>query len=342
MLKKLLTQFQSALQGAGLHPLPREQAGKALPALIAQFEGRPENRAGKRVRRAPRRRVCRTLKHLNRAAAAGARSGPVGREAHKLLRAIRTSPDFEALENGASAFIGLQNRVARRRNEREKREGEPVIRLDGSLALRRVDTVEHLQTIGKVLKLCVGGRGYGYQSSLRDGSLVFWSIQRDGEAVGLLSIETDANEVEECDGWDHEPLQLSRTVMLKILRKLNATADSCKAFASVGALSLFLERPAQRPDAVAHFQGNVYQAWGGGGRVVISQDQRRWSLFRWRSKSSEWINGHCNDNLGLGQLVDLVAHCPEIAKLAREQRALAVPSSKKATPRRTRRQHRIF
>lgn len=326
MLKQLLTQFQKALQCAGLHPLPCEQAGKALPALIAQFEGRPENRAGKRVRRAPRQRVCRTLKHLNRAVAAGARSGPVGREAHKLLRAIRTSPDFEALENRASAFIGLQNRVARRRNEREKREGEPVIRLGRSLALRRVDTVEHLQTLGKVLKLCVGQRSHGCQSSLRDGSLVFWSILRDGEAVGLLSIETDANEVDECNGWDHEPLQLSRTIMLKILRKLNTTADSCEAFASVGALSLFLERPAQRPDAVAHFQGNAYQAWGWGGRVVISQDQRHWSLFRWRPKSNEWVDGYHNDDLGLGQLVDLVAHCPEIAKLVREQRALAVAS----------------
>ena len=326
VLKQLLTHFQTALQGAGLHPLPCDQAGKALPALIAQFEGRPENRAGKRVRRVPRQRVCRTLKHLNRAAAAGARSGPVGREAHKLLRAIRTSPDFEALENRASAFIGLQNRVARRRNEREKREGEPVIRLDGSLALRRVDTVEHLQTIGRVLKLCVGGRSYGYQSSLRDGSLVFWSIQRDGQAVGLLSIDADANEVEECNGWDHEPLQLSRTIMLKILRELNATADGCEAFASVGAFSLFLECPAQRPDAAAPFQGNCYQAWGGGGRLVISQNQRHWSLFRWRSKSNAWVDGYCNDNLGLGQLVDLVAHCPEIAKLAREKRALAATS----------------
>ena len=101
MLKQLMTQLQTALQGAGLHPLPCEQAVKCLPVLIAQFENKPENRAGRRVRRAPRRRVCRTLKHLKRAATAGAQAGAAGREAHKLLRAIRTFPDFETLEKRA-------------------------------------------------------------------------------------------------------------------------------------------------------------------------------------------------------------------------------------------------
>ena len=331
VLKQQLMQFQNALQGADCHPLPREQAGKRLPALIAQFESRPENRARTRVRRVPRQRVCRTLKHLNRAAAASARSGPVGGEARKLLRAIRTSSDFETLEKRASAFIGFQNRVARRRNERERRKREPVIQLGGSLALRRVDTVEHLTTIGRALKLCVAQPGSRYQRYLRNGILVFWSIQRAGKAIGLLSIDADANEVEECDGFDHEPLELSRSAMLEILRKLNATADNCDAFASVGALSLFLERPAQHPNAVVRFQGSCYQAWGWSGRVAINKNQRHWSLFRWRSETSEWVEDcyHDDDDRdGLSRLVDLVSHFPEIAKLVREQRALAATSSK--------------
>ena len=321
MLKHLLTQFQTALQGSGLHPLPCEQAGEGLPVLIADFEGRPENRVGKRVRRAPRQRVYRTLKHLNRAAAAGACAGVVGREAHKLLRAIRTFPDFETLEKRASKFIGFQNRMGRRRNERKKREREPVIRVDSSLALRRVDTVEHLRTIGRALKLCVAQPGYEYRSRLRDGSIVFWSIQCDGGLIGLLSIDADANEVEECDGFDHQPLELGRAVMLKILRKLNVTADNCEAFAAVGALTMFLERPARRPDAVVEFQGSIYQVWGWKGQVAIRRRQRLWSCFRWCSRGSEWVDHCCNEDISLGQFVDLVSHCPQIATVVCEQRA---------------------
>lgn len=334
MLKQLMAQFQTALQGSGLHPLPREQAVECLPALIAQFENKPENRAGRRVRRLPRQRVCRTLRHLKRAAAAGAQAGATGREAHKLLRAIRTFPDFETLEKRTKTFIGFQNRTSRRRNEREMRKRAPVIQLDKALALHRVDTAGHLTTIGRMLKLCVAQRDHGYQRSLRDGSLVFWSIQRNGEAIGLLSIDADTHKVEECDGPDHEPLGLDRAVMLQILRELNVTADHCAAFASVGAFSIFLEGTAQRPHAVAHFQDNLYQAWGRKGRVAISQDQRHWSLFRWRSKSGEWVDVADNENITLGRMVDLAAHCPEIAELLRKQRALAELRPEKTTGRR--------
>ena len=335
MLEQLLSQFQTTLQGAGMHPLPREQAVECLPALIARFENRPENRAGRRVRRVPRQRVCRTLKHLKRAAAASTRAGAAGREAHKLLRAIRTLPDFEALEKRAKSFIGFQNRTSYRRNEREMRKRAPVIQLGDSLALRRVVTAGHLTTIGRMLKLCVAQPDSGYQRSLRNGSLVFWSIQRDGEVIGLLSINAD-NEVEECHGPDDKPLELDRTVMLQILRELNATADDCEAFANVGALSIFLERSAQRPDATANFQDSLYQAWGWKGRLAVSQDQRRWSLFSWCSKRSEWVDATFDQNITLGQMVDLAAHCPEIAALVREQRALAEPRVEKTTGHRRR------
>lgn len=328
MLKQLLSQFQTALQSAGMHPLPCEQAIECLPALIARFENRPENRAGRRVRRAPRQRVYCTLKHLKRAVTASAKDGAAGREAQKLLRAIRTLPDFEALEKRAKSFIGFQNRTSYRRNEREMRKRAPVIQLGDSLALRRVDTASHLTTIGRMLKLCVAQPDSGYQRSLRNGSLVFWSIQRDGEVIGLLSINAD-NEVEECHGPDDKPLELDRAVMLQILRKLNVTADDCKAFANVGALSIFLERSAQHPDATANLQDGLYQAWGWKGRLAISQDQRHWSLFRWRSKSSEWVDAAFDQNVTLGQMVDLAAHCPEIAALVREQRACGAVSSRK-------------
>ena len=342
MLKQLLSQFQTTLQSAGMHPLPCEQAVECLPTLIAQFENRPENRAGRRVRRAPRKRVYCTLKHLKRAAAAsakGARAGAAGREAHKLLRAIRTFPDFETLEKRASSFIGFQNRTSHRRNEREMRKQAPVIQLGNSLALRRVVTAGHLTSIGRRLKLCVAQQDSGYQHSLRDGSLVFWSIQRDGEVVGLLSINAD-NEVDECNGPDHEPIGLDRAVMLQILRELNVTADNCEAFANVGALSIFLERTAHRPDATASFQDSLYRAWGWKGRLAVSQDQRQWSLFCWCSKSSEWVDATFDQNITLGQMVDLAAHCPKIAALVREQRALAEPRVEKTTGHRRRQRRR--
>ena len=338
MLKQLLSQFQTALQSAGMHPLPCEQAIECLPTLIAQFENKPENRAGRRVRRAPRQRVYCTLKHLKRAATAsakGAKAGAAGREAHKLLRAIRTFPDFETLEKRASSFIGFQNRTSHRRNEREMRKQAPVIQLSNSLALRRVVTAGHLTSIGRRLKLCVAQPDSGYQHSLRNGSLVFWSIQRDGEVIGLLSIDAD-NEVEECHGPDDKPLELDRAVMLQILRELNVTADNCEAFANVGALSIFLERTAQRPDATASFQDSLYQAWGWKGRLAVSQDQRHWSLFSWCSKRSEWVDATFDQDITLGQMVDLAAHCPEIAALIREQRALVELRAEKTTGHRRR------
>ena len=336
--KQLLKQVQAALQGAGLEPLPCKQAAEKLPALIAQFESRPENRdaSGRRVLNKPRERVRRTLKQLARAAAACADPSPVGQNAHKLLRGIRTFPEFEALEKKASAFIGTQNSLVRRRNERKKREGEPIIPLDSSLALRRIDTVEHLKTTGKKLKLCVAHHRR-YHQDLRDRSLVFWSIQRDGEEIGLLSINPDDNEVDQCNGFGNEPLGLNRAIMLKILRELNVTADDQESFSSVGALSLFLERPAKHPDAdpdaEADFQGSFYQAWGKNGQLAICQDQRHWSSFRYCSKFDTWEGISC-EGVTLGQFVNLIAHCPEIAKLVREQCAAVVISPEQRTPRR--------
>lgn len=342
--KQLLKQVQAALQGSGLEPLPCKQAAEKLPALIAQFESRPENRdtSGRRVLNKPRERVRRTLKQLARAAAACADPSPVGQNAHKLLRGIRTFPEFEALEKKASAFIGTQNSLVRRRNERKKREREPVIPLDSSLALRRIDTVEHLKTIGKKLKLCVAHHRR-YHQDLRDRNLVFWSIQRDGEEIGLLSINPDDNEVEQCNGFDHKPLGLNRAIMLKILRELNVTADDQEAFSSVGALSLFLEHPAKHPeadpDAEADFQGSSYQAWGKNGRLAICRDQRHWILFRYCSKFGEWEDIF-REGMTLGQFANLIAHCPEIAKLVREQCAAVVISPERRIPRRRRRRRR--
>ena len=338
--KQLLKQVQTALQGSGLEPLPCKQAAEKLPVLIAQFESRPENRdaSGRRVLKEPRERVRRTLRHLARAAAASADPGPVSQNAHKLLRGIRTFPEFETLEKKASAFIGTQNSLIRRRNERKKREREPVIPLDSSLALRRIDTVEHLKTLGKKLKLCVAHER-GYHQELRERSRVFWSIQRNGEEIGLVSIDPDDNEVDQCDGFDHEPLGLNRAIMLTILRELNVTADRCEAFASVGALSLFLEHPAKHPDADAEFQGSLYQAWGKNGQLAICQDQRHWSLFRYCSKFGEWEGISC-EGINLGQFANLIAHCPEIAKLVREQYASVAISPEQRTPRRRRRRRR--
>ena len=342
--KQLLKQVQTALQGSGLEPLPCKQAAEKLPVLIAQFESRPENRAasGRRVLKEPRERVRRTLKQLARAAAACADPGPVSQNAHKLLRGIRTFPEFETLEKKASTFIGTQNSLIRRRNERKKRERELVIPLDSSLALRRIDTVEHLKTIGKKLKLCVV-HDRDYHQELRERSRVFWSIQRNSEEIGLLSTNPDANQVYECNGFDHEPLGLNRAIMLKILRELKVTADRCKAFASVGALSLFLEHPAKQPeadpDAVTDFQGSSYQAWGKNRQLAICQDQRHWFLFRYCSEFGEWEDISC-EGMNLGQFANLIAHCPEIAKLVREQYASVGVSPEQRTPRRPRRPRR--
>lgn len=73
-----------------------------------------------------------------------------------------------------------------------------------------------------------------------------------------------------------------------------------------------------------------------------SRDQRHWSLFRWRSKSSEWLDAADNENITLGRMVDLAAHCPEIAELLRKQRALAELRPEKTTGRRRRHRRRAF
>lgn len=104
-IDQTMNEFLARLRRADIHPDTIKQATERVKLLIGSFEYRPEHRTkgSRAVRKGPRKRVRTTLNHLIRAAkdATPGIRGPIGQKSRELLRAIRTFPDFEAMEERA-------------------------------------------------------------------------------------------------------------------------------------------------------------------------------------------------------------------------------------------------
>ena len=324
-------EFLAGLGRADIHPDSIKQATKRVKLIINEFEQRVENRieGGKAVRKGPRKRVRTTFKHLIRAAK-DARPGDrssISQRARDLLRAIRTFPNFEAMEEKARGFAGFRWKEIRRQNQRKIRERAPSITIGTSLLLRQLATVDDLRSVSLTLRLCAHDPDWGYLEALRDRSRDFWVIQRNDDPIALLAIDRDEMKVSEADGFNHEPIGLSRFVMLEVLRELRSSADDCKSFSSVGAYSLFLSDSVPQPTSI-EFDDSVYRVWGTDGVVVISRDEHHWSQFRWNDEECGWDAGSDND-IGLGRLVDLLSCCPGLAEAIRGHR---LPQASEPSP----------
>ena len=317
-LKNLEGSFISELRRSNIKPTLVEKAEKRWSVLRNKFENRPENRVngGERVKKAPRARVCRTLRHLVGATGyARVDEGEIGQKARKLLRGIPVSPDFEAVETEARRFIGFRNKVIRERNEREKSGRATRIEMGGELALRELVTPEGLERVSRPLNLCAHDPKYRYLESLKDGSEKFWVIERGRDPIGLLSVDPDAKEVDEANGHDHKPVGLPQPIMLDVLRKLGVSADECEGFSSVGAYSLFLGDSVPEPTEI-RLDNSVYRVWGGHGAVVVCQNGKRWSQIRWGGDRKGWVCSSGSE----GKLLDLVSRCPALADVLRRHR----------------------
>ena len=226
-INKTTNEFLASLSRADIHPDTIKQATKRVKLLIGEFERRDENRieGGKAVRKGPRKRVRTTLKHFIRAAKdakLGVRSS-MSQKARDLLRATRTFQDFEAIEEKARGFAGFRWKETRRQNQRKIRERAPSITIGTSLVLRQLATVDDLRSVSLTLRLCAHDPDWGYLEALRDRSQDFWVIQRGDDPIALIAIDRDGKKVSEADGFDHEPIGLSRFVMLEVLRRLRAS-----------------------------------------------------------------------------------------------------------------------
>lgn len=315
-------EFLARLRRADIHPDTIKQATERVKLLIGSFECQPEHRTkgSRAVRKGPRKRVRTTLNHLIRAAkdATPGTRGPIGQKSRELLRAIRTFPDFEAMEERARGFAGFRWKETRRQNQDRTRERAPRLEIGTSFTLRQLVTADDLRSVSLTLRLCAHDSDYGYLEALRKRTQLFWVIERDDNPIALLAIDRDEGEVSEADGFDHGPIGLSQSVMLEVLRQLGASADDCKAFSSVGAYSLFLNDSIPASTTI-QFDDSVYRVWGREGEVVISRDEDRWSQFRWDADEGGWDAGGDND-IGSGRLADLLSCCRSLAEAFRGYR----------------------
>ncbi len=318
-LEEALSNFDNALREADLHPKVKEDASRTMRKRVNAFEAEPDNRVegGGRVRKKPRERTIRTVSQATQAAttiervtqaATTRQSHPAWKQARDVLKSLRTLRDFCEAEQALSTFVGKRNKASHRQNVREAKKKEITKAINDRLSVRRPGTSESLSSFGQKLKLCVTDKNLHYHDSLRDGTLEFWVLLREGKPLGLLSIDPDEREVVECNGSDHEPIGLDRGTMLEILRVLKASGDNCEAFIEIGAYKLFLDNPDLQPDIVNRREDS-YEIWGAHGTVVICKNERHWSQLTWAS--NEWRDG-CLSELSLGELLDVISDCPDL------------------------------
>ena len=153
------------------------------------------------------------------------------------------------MEEKARAFAGFRWKEARRQNQNRAKEHATKFKVGTSFTLRQLATADDLKSVSRTLRLCAHDSDHGYLEDLRNGAQQFWVIQQgDDDPIALLAVDRDEGQVSEANGFDHEPIELSQSVMLEVLRRLSASADDCEEFSSVGAYSLFLNDSLQRSD----------------------------------------------------------------------------------------------
>lgn len=322
-IDRTTNEFLARLSRADIHPDTIKQATGRVKRLIGSFEQRPEHRSkdGRAVRKSPRKRVRTTLNHLIRAAkdATPGDRGPIGQKARELLRAIRTFRDFEAMEEKARGFAGFRWKEARRQNQDRAKERAPRLKVGTSFMLRQLATEDDLKSVSRTLRLCAHDSDHGYLEDLRNHTQQFWVIQqRDDYLIALLAVDREEGQVSEANGFDHEPIGLSQSVMLEVLRQLGASADDCEEFSSVGAYSLFLNDSLHNPTTI-RFDDSVYRVWGRKGEVVIRRDEAHWSRFCWDAHEGGWETRRYND-IGPERLADLLSCCRSLAEAFRGYR----------------------
>ena len=350
-IDSLLRKFSSDLDASQFPQQAKSRAPHGLERRVREFLEHPENRGRRRAKRQPMRRARKTMKHLTHAVrhACNHVDPSVRKNAKSLVRSTQHE-SFEVLEQRAGKFNGQLRKAGRRREEQRRRNGRSRRSVHGGWTLVEVNSVDQLRSEGRELGLCVAHSddiGRDYHRQLRSGESEFWSVRRREKTRGLIRIDTEIRKVVESAGRGNGLLKLKRKVACKLLRELAATADDQDAFSRVGAFSSLLD---SRPkDATPiEFDGCEYRLWLAPAKKQIAiqarrpakfgdgrAGRRRWSLFerddsavhlhrarrgrRSLRRSPEWCEGCSHPGaMSVGEFVDLLLRCPEIAERIRE------------------------
>ena len=324
-----LTRFETALRESGVDPRGVKQAVRRVIKLVGEFESQRENRAGRRVRKPIRAAVRKTIRNLTTAARYAGDDSPTRTDARKLIRFAGCCDEFLELQNRASAFRGLHNRVVRRLNEKNLQAQARKKRIDATYCAREIKSGRYLKSVGNALRNCVGGEDFmDYYRDLRTGKSEFWVLLRGTAPVGLLTICTQSRAIEQCAGIENEFVDCGRDTLIALQRELSAIGDDSSEFANVGAFSFFAIDPGISPIIVEDGR-QQFRVWGRHGVVILCDHHGNWSRFVFRqydgfeSLACESIYG----NLSEGSLLELVLRFPALGTAINQFRPVSAPES---------------
>ena len=278
--------------GSGARARMPEQVELAITA----FCERPGNRDGRGVTSATVAEVRKILRHMKSAAKRVVKVGtPEARVARKLLKSLHHVRDFEAISERARGYAGTLQRLGKMRARRiAVCEARSIClgKIDalGEVHLERVVSVADMRSIGGQLQLCVAHNdsiGREYHRRLRDNAAEFWQL-RSREPLALLEVarrdEGEHGEIIECETAGESEVKLPRSMLLRVVRELDASGDEVAEFDGAGAF--WVLRQPRPPTATIEIGLARYRMWRFPDEVIIQgrmEDSRGrrigWSRF---------------------------------------------------------------
>lgn len=296
-IRKELNELRDAWPPLNLGSGLRATMPETLELSISAYCERAENRDGRGVRSAIISDVRKTLRHLRSAAKRATTTVTrEGRESKKLLKSLHHTSDFEIIFEQARNYAGTLQRIGKQKARRAPVCERRTVHLGeskalGEVYLERIVSVAELMSIGRRLMLCVArddDLGREYHHRLRQASRrEFWQLRTGRAPLALLEIvrgdETKRGLIVECEtatGFRAQVL-FPRSILLRLVRELNASGDKLDAFQRVGAF--WVLRRSRRPTAKVEIGSARYRVWRFPDEVIIEakNEDHRGRLIAW-------------------------------------------------------------
>lgn len=331
----------------------RQRVINQLRQTIEDNELLPQNRDGRGVRPSVRKLERKTVKHVG-SALRHSRAHPDAQIRQAAKELIRSIPhhSFTPLAARASTFAGKVQKSSRRLKERRRQESGRIIEFSQSIKLEEVRSLTLLQRIGNLLHLCVSNlsTARSYLDSVLNGSNEIWVLRDEENFLGLLQVSSERTRggrrrrnrritstrervIDECNGYDNEPLDLIQEVALKILRCLNVDHVEAESFSQVGAFPILLREDIYKPLPEPLYDGSEwYYVWRTFDQLLIASTTQepsrktqfdasnmKWSQFLLDS-DNEWVDPSYNSHIYLGKLINLSIEVPGFHRVLCEVR----------------------
>lgn len=284
--------FEEAIQRSQIDPRCVDQVLRKLPKIIEEYESRPAHRIGRRVKNPVRKAVRRTLKHLKTAVTNSFDASLSRNEARELIRFVSHCTEFSELEARAKFFLGRHRKNVSRSRERREVTQAIHIGVSDTVNLIKVNTARRLRSIGRTLNNCIGDRSSYYIDYLIDGDSEFWEVSIENNTAGLIKVSCETREIEEAEGPEHEPIELSGKDLLKIQRRLRITGHDLEDWNDRGAYHLFVAHP--NLQSVNRSAGDrSFEVWTHENELILREGPDKWS--RWQV-STDWSDNPSIDH----------------------------------------------